>query len=154
MPESRPGGSLPLVRRIPPWQTALLFLIATGCAAANLYAHPSFAVRAVTILAGVLAVGAAVAALRMYLVVDEAGIGVRRILSETSIDWPDVSDVEVVRGAYNRITMRIVRSDRTFVTIPSSLVLPSKPTSTRRVAAMLGDLAREILALGAPYRGR
>src|SRR5512141_2077161 len=103
MPESRPGGLLPLVRRIPPWQTALLFLFATGCAAANLYAHPSFGVRAVTILAGVLAVGAAVAALRMYLVVDEEGIGVRRILGGTFIDWPDVSDVEVVRGAYNRI---------------------------------------------------
>jgi Bacterial PH domain len=152
MSESRPRVSLPLVRRIPPWQPAVLFLLAAGCAALNLYGHPSSAVRAVTIGFGVVAVVSAVIAMRLYLVVDEHGIGIRRFFGESSIDWSDVSDVTVARAGYSKISLRVVRRDGSFVTVPASLVLPTRPTSTRRVLAQLGEQARQILACGEPYR--
>src|SRR5919201_2042946 len=100
MAASRPSDSLPLVLRIPPWQTALLFLITAVCAAVNLYTHPSFLARGFTIAIGLLAFGTAIASLRLYLVVDEDGIGVRNIANESSVDWSVVSDIEVVHSAY------------------------------------------------------
>jgi|SRR5919201_3765323 hypothetical protein len=154
MAASRPSDSLPLVLRIPPWQTALLFLITAVCAAVNLYSSPSFLIRGFTITIGLLAFGAAIASLRLYLVVDEEGIGVRSLLHEASVDWPDISEIEVVHSTYNRLGLRVVRSDGSFVTIPSSLVLPTKPSSIPRVNAQLGELARRIMALGEPYRRR
>jgi Bacterial PH domain len=148
------NSSLPLVLRVPPWQAAALFLITAAVAALNLYWHPSFMVRLITIAFGVLALCGAVIALRLYLVVDEQGIGVRRFFSETSVDWSDVADIEAYRERHNKVTLRIMRMDGQAVTVPSALVLPSKPTSTPRVLAQLGDLARHIMALGEPYRSR
>jgi hypothetical protein len=153
MSESGPDAPPSLIRRIPPWQPALLFLLAAGCAALTLYGHPSAALRAVTIGVAVLAVICAVIAMRLYLVVDEQGIGIGRLFAETSIDWSDVSDVTVTRGRFGKISLLVVRRDSSVVTVPASLVLPTRPTSTPRVLAQLRDLARQILACGQPYRG-
>lgn len=143
----------PLVWRIPPWQPAVLLLIAAGCAAANLYADPPVLARVVTIAIGVAAVVMAVLALRMYLVVDEEGIGVRRMFGESSVDWPDVADVTVQQNMLATMTLRVQRRDGTYVDVPSSLILPLKPTGNARMAALLAGIARRVLVYGEPYRG-
>lgn len=143
----------PLTRRVPPWQPALLYLIAAGCAAANLYAHPSATVRVASITVGVLALLMAVPATRMYLVVDDEGIGVRRVGRERSVDWDEFDRVEVVQRAFDSVTLRITCRDGRYLDVPQSLVMPTKPTGKTRVHAQLADLARQIERYGEPFRG-
>ncbi|MEP6598013.1 MAG: PH domain-containing protein [Actinomycetota bacterium] len=147
---TRPGRE-PLVWRIPPWQPAALFLVASGCAAWNIYGHPSAIARLMTITAGVLALVAGVLAVRMYLVVDDEGIGVRRLWSERSIDWSDVADIDVIRSRTG-MRLRIIRHDAEPVDVPESLLLPSRPTKTPQTVAHLGIIARQILAYARPHR--
>ncbi|HKF33056.1 MAG TPA: PH domain-containing protein [Jatrophihabitantaceae bacterium] len=142
----------PLTWRIPPWQPALLFLIAAGCAAANAYVHVSVVVRIVTIVVGVAALATGIAAARMYLVVDDEGIGVRRLWRERSLDWDDISRVSVVERGFDTLTLRIVSRDGRYLDVPQSLVMPSRPTGKSRVRAQLGDIARQIQAYGEPHR--
>ena len=142
----------PLTWRIPPWQPALLFLIAAGCAAANAYVHVSVVIRIVTIVVGVAALATGIAAARMYLVVDDEGIGVRRLWRERSLDWDDISRVSVVERGFDTLTLRIISRDGRYVDVPQSLVMPSRPTGKSRVRAQLGDIARQIQAYGEPYQ--
>ena len=142
----------PLTWRIPPWQPALLFLIAAGCAAANAYVHVSVVIRIVTIVVGVAALAMGIAAARMYLVVDDEGIGVRRLWRERSLDWDDISRVSVVERGFDTLTLRIVSRDGRYVDVPQSLVMPSRPTGKSRVRAQLGDIARQIQAYGEPHQ--
>jgi len=142
----------PLTWRIPPWQPALLFLIAAGCAAANAYVHVSVVVRIVTIVVGVAALAMGIAAARMYLVVDDEGIGVRRLWRERSLDWDDISRVSVVERGFDTLTLRIVSRDGRYLDVPQSLVMPSRPTGKSRVRAQLGDIARQIQAYGEPHQ--
>jgi len=142
----------PLTWRIPPWQPALLFLIAAGCAAANAYVHVSVVVRIVTIVVGVAALATGIAAARMYLVVDDEGIGVRRLWRERSLDWDDISRVSVVERGFDTLTLRIVSRDGRYLDVPQSLVMPSRPTGKSRVRAQLGDIARQIQAYGEPHQ--
>ena len=142
----------PLTWRIPPWQPALLFLIAAGCAAANAYVHVSVVIRIVTIVVGVAALATGIAAARMYLVVDDEGIGVRRLWRERSLDWDDISRVSVVERGFDTLTLRIVSRDGRYLDVPQSLVMPSRPTGKSRVRAQLGDIARQIQAYGEPYQ--
>jgi hypothetical protein len=142
----------PLTWRIPPWQPALLFLIAAGCAAANAYVHVSVVVRIVTIVVGVAALATGIAAARMYLVVDDEGIGVRRLWRERSLDWDDIARVSVVERGFDTLTLRIISRDGRYVDVPQSLVMPSRPTGKSRVRAQLGDIARQIQAYGEPYQ--
>ena len=142
----------PLTWRIPPWQPALLFLIAAGCAAANAYVHVSVVVRIVTIVVGVAALATGIAAARMYLVVDDEGIGVRRLWRERSLDWDDISRVSVVERGFDKLTLRIVSRDGRYLDVPQSLVMPSRPTGKSRVRAQLGDIARQIQAYGEPHQ--
>ena len=142
----------PLTWRIPPWQPALLFLIAAGCAAANAYVHVSVVIRIVTIVVGVAALAMGIAAARMYLVVDDEGIGVRRLWRERSLDWDDISRVSVVERGFDTLTLRIISRDGRYVDVPQSLVMPSRPTGKSRVRAQLGDIARRIQAYGEPHQ--
>jgi hypothetical protein len=142
----------PLTWRVPPWQPALLFLIAAGCTAANLYAHHSAAVRALTIAAGVVAAVMGTLAARMYLVVDDEGIGVRRVLRERSVDWPDFDNVAVVHRAFDSVTLRITCRDGRYLDVPQSLVMPTRPTGKTRVHAQLADMARRITSYAEPHR--
>jgi len=142
----------PLTWRIPPWQPALLFLIAAGCAAANAYVHVSVVIRIVTIVVGVAALAMGIAAARMYLVVDDEGIGVRRLWRERSLDWYDISRVSVVERGFDTLTLRIVSRDGRYLDVPQSLVMPSRPTGKSRVRAQLGDIARQIQAYGEPHQ--
>ena len=142
----------PLTWRIPPWQPALLFLIAAGCAATNAYVHVSVVIRIVTIVVGVAALATGIAAARMYLVVDDEGIGVRRLWRERSLDWDDISRVSVVERGFDTLTLRIISRDGRYVDVPQSLVMPSRPTGKSRVRAQLGDIARQIQAYGEPHQ--
>ena len=142
----------PLTWRIPPWQPALLFLIAAGCAAANAYVHVSVVIRIVTIVVGVAALAMGIAAARMYLVVDDEGIGVRRLWRERSLDWDDISRVSVVERGFDTLTLRIVSRDGRYLDVPQSLVMPSRPTGKSRVRAQLGDIARRRQAYGEPHQ--
>ena len=142
----------PLTWRIPPWQPALLFLIAAGCAAANAYVHVSVVIRIVTIVVGVAALAMGIAAARMYLVVDDEGIGVRRLWRERSLDWDDIARVSVVERGFDTLTLRIVSRDGRYLDVPQSLVMPSRPTGKSRVRAQLGDIARRIQAYGEPHQ--
>lgn len=145
-------GPAPLTWRVPPWQPALLFLIAAACAALNLYAHPSLAVRLLTIAVAVVAAVMGVLAIRMYFVVDEEGIGVRRLLRERSVEWDEFDSVAVVHGTFDSVTLRIVCRDGRYMDVPQSLLMPSRPTGKVRVNAQLGELARQVTAYGEPYR--
>lgn len=145
-------GPAPLTWRVPPWQPALLFLIAAASAALNLYAHPSLAVRLLTIAVAVIAAVMGVLAIRMYFVVDEEGIGVRRLLRERSVEWDEFDSVAVVHRAFDSVTLRIVCRDGRYLDVPQSLLMPSRPTGKVRVNAQLGDLARQVTAYGESYR--
>lgn len=145
-------GPAPLTWRVPPWQPALLFLIAAACAALNLYAYPSLAVRLLTIAVAVVAAVIGVLAIRMYFVVDEEGIGVRRLLRERSVEWNEFDSVAVVHRAFDSVTLRVVCRDGRYMDVPQSLLMPSRPTGKVRVNAQLGDLARQVTAYGEPYR--
>jgi Bacterial PH domain len=142
----------PLTWRIPAWQPALLFLIAAGCAAANAYAQVSTLVRVVTIAVGVAALAMGVAAVRMYFVVDDEGVGVRRLLRERSLDWDDIAGVSVIQRGFDTLTLRVTTHDGRYLDVPQSLLMPSRPTGKAQVRAQLGDIARQIEAYGQPYR--
>ncbi|HZC70848.1 MAG TPA: PH domain-containing protein [Jatrophihabitans sp.] len=142
----------PLTWRIPPWQPVLLFLVAAGCAAGNIYTQPSVTVRVVTIAVGALALTMAIAATRMYFVVDYEGVGVRRLLRERSLDWADIADVSVVEQGLDRLTVRVTSHDGRYLDVPQSLLMPAKPSPKPRVRAQLGDIARQVRRYGEPYQ--
>jgi hypothetical protein len=142
----------PLTWRIPAWQPALLFLVAAGCAAVNAYAHASTLVRVVTIAVGVVALAMGIFAVRMYFVVDDEGVGVRRLWRERSMDWDDIAEVSVIQRGFDTLTLRVISHDGRYLDVPQSLLMPSRPTGKARVRAQLGDVARRIEAYGEPYQ--
>jgi hypothetical protein len=145
-------GPAPMTWRVPPWQPALLFLLAAACAAANLYAHPSVPVRLLTIVVAVVATVMGTFAARMYFVVDEEGIGVRRLLREHSVEWDEFDNAAVVQRGFDSVTLRITCRDGRHLDVPQSLLMPTRPTGKVRVHAQLGDLAKRVTAYGEPYR--
>lgn len=142
----------PLVWRIPPWQPAALFLITSVCAALNLYFHPSVNVRIATIFVGLAALISAIASIRMYFVVDEDGIWVRRINNPRFVPWDDVRDIEITRLKQGNATLRVVRGDHSIIDIPPSLVAPTLPTRNTRALAALGNIQREVESRRQAYR--
>ena len=83
--------SAPLVWRVPSWQPTVMMLFVCGVVAFNLYASPNTLVRVVTIGVGAVAFMSAIEGLRMYLVVDQNGIGFRGLFRTHNIDWSDIS---------------------------------------------------------------
>ena len=144
-------AAAPLIFRVPPYLISLQFLVTAGLAAWNIYGSPSSVTRAVTILIAVSFLAGAIASMRMYFVVDDEGMGIRRLFTETSIPWQQVRDVSVTRVRNGSPTISIERQDGTTVDVPPSLVNPTKPTGTAKAMAMMGDLARAIAARN-PYR--
>lgn len=136
----------PLYWRVPPYQPALLMLVVCGSAALNIYGHPSQTVRVVTLALGVLALGLAAAALRMYLQVDAEGVLVRYLLRPSWLPWSEIARVEVVSGVRGADTLRVVRHDGSYVDVPPSLLQPARPTSKPRAFAQLTSIGNEIEA--------
>lgn len=138
--------SAPLVWRIPAYQPALLLLFVCGCAALNLYGHPSSNVRIFTLAFGLLALGCAVAALRMHLIADTDGVAVRQLRSEAWTPWPEVAEFVVVHGVRGASTLRMIRTDGSFVDVPPSLLQPSRPTGKQQALAQLDGVLRQLSA--------
>lgn len=131
--------------RIPAWNTAALILVAAAMAAVNLYTSPGIAVRILTVVAGVAALGAALIAYRMYLVVDEDGVGVRGLWRTESVDWPDLADVGIIEHRVTTMRLQLARKDGTVVNVPQSLTTPAKPVAKPVARARLETLGRQIL---------
>ncbi len=136
--DAGPGGGQPdrYTRRIPPGQPAFLLLIICGLAWIVLYRHPSSGLRLFSlILIAVLAV-MVITSLRMYLVADHEGVGVRYIRDGVWIPWAEVARIEInrVRGS---ATVRIVRQDGTYADVPPSLLQPLKPTTVPKAMSQL-----------------
>ncbi len=140
------GTENPLSWRVPPYQPALLMLLVCGSAALNIYGHPSQTVRVVTLALGALALGMAVAALRMCLVVDDDGVLVRYLLRPAWLPWAEIARVEVVPDVRGSASIRFVRRDASFVDVPPSLLQPSRPTSKPRALAQLNSIANQLEA--------
>jgi hypothetical protein len=132
-----PAPRKPLTWRVTPAQTALLILVASPCAAVNLYAHPSAPVRLVTILIGVTALALAAASRRMYLYVDDDGVGMRFLRQAHWVPWSDIERVEIVSGVRGSDTIRFGRTDGSHLDTPPSLLQPSKPTGRPAARRML-----------------
>src|SRR3982751_1573863 len=106
MADTAPQGGAPLAYRISPLHIALLILVAIPCLAVNLYAHPSTAVRVVTLAIGLAALALAAGSWRMYLVVDDEGVAVRGIGRERWLPWDRIDRAEVVSGVRGSDTIR------------------------------------------------
>jgi hypothetical protein len=92
--------------------------------------------------------GTAVSWLRMYLVADDDGVGVRHLRNELWTPWRDIDRVEVVSGVRGANTIRIARRNGSYVDVPPSLLQPALPTSKPRALARLDGIARDINDLG------
>ena len=145
MVDSAPNQAEPLAWRIPPYQTAVLLLIVCGCAAVNIYARPAPAGRALSLALGLVALGFAVAALRMYLVVRDDGVAVRFVGAEVWLPWSEIEDVRIVSGVRGSNTLRFTRADGGLVDVPPSLLQPSRPTSKPAAAHLMKDVLRQVL---------
>jgi hypothetical protein len=146
----QPAGEQATLRswRVPPVLPALTLLVVSATAALNIYSHPTAPARYFTIVLGLVCLGAAVSWLRMSLVANNEGVGVRHLRSEVWTPWPDIDRVEVVSHVRGANTIRIARRNGTFVDVPPSLLQPALPTSKPRARARLDGIAREINALG------
>jgi hypothetical protein len=142
----------PLVWRVPAWQPAAIMLFVCVVVVWNLYFSPSTLIRVVTIGLAAVAFISAIDGLRMYMVVDQDGVGFRGLLRTHNFDWTDIAGISVRRGGSGGSTLRITRSDGTYADVPPSLVLPSKPTAKGTALAQLGDTARIITAYGQARR--
>jgi PH (Pleckstrin Homology) domain-containing protein len=132
-----------LVWRFPAYQPALAFVIATVCAAVNLYGHPPVSLRLLTSVLGVGALGVAIALLRMAFVVDSDGLAVRFLLRARWVPWAQVKDIgrADVRGSE---TLRIVRLDDTFEDVPPSLLQSVRPMAKNRASARLNGIVLRV----------
>jgi hypothetical protein len=139
-----PAPRKPLVWRVSPLQTALLILVVSPCAAVNLYGHPSAPVRVVTILIGVVALALAVASRRMYLYVDDDGVGLRFLRRAHWLPWSDIERIELVSGVRGSDTIRFSRTDGTYLDTPPSLLQPSRPTGRPAARRMLKGTLSQI----------
>jgi hypothetical protein len=144
--------SAPLVWRVPSWQPTVMMLFVCGVVALNLYASPNTLLRVVTIGVGAVVFGSAIEGLRMYLVVDQDGIGFRGLFRTHNVEWSDISAITVRRSGFSGATLRITRADGSYADVPPSLVLPTKPTGTAKALAQLGDTARMITGYGQARR--
>jgi hypothetical protein len=142
-------AGLPQVWRIPPWQAAALLLLTTVLAAVDLYARPSVVPMLVAAFVAVMALFAAVGAIRFLLVADEDGIWVRRLFTVTLVGWADIERVEMASAHRGGMTVRITRRDGTCVDVPPSLVLPAMPTTLPNARRLVQGVANELNSLAA-----
>lgn len=146
MADPSPPVQQPLSWRVSPIATALLILLAVPCAAVNLYGHPSSTLRIVTLMVGVLALGTAFASYRMFMLVDDEGVGLRHLGREQWLPWAEIERAEIVAGVRGSETIRFVRHDGTYADAPPSLLQPVRPTGRPAARRMLQDTLRRIEA--------
>lgn len=153
-PKDRSGSQdLPQEWRIPPWQPAVLVLVATGLLALDLNAHLSAGALVMTGIIAAASLLGAVVALRYLLVADEDGIWVRHLVRTDLVEWSDVKDVEMAVGRRNATTIRISRWAGGHVDVPPSLLLPTLPTKMAKVRSIMHGTATHLKELAAARRG-
>jgi hypothetical protein len=81
---------------------------------------------------------------RMYLVVDDEGVAVRRFRREIWLPWTTIERAELVSGVRGSDTIRFVRRDGSHVDVPPSLLQPSRPTGRPAARRRLADTLRQI----------
>jgi hypothetical protein len=140
---------LPQTWRIPSWQPAALILLATVLLALDLYADLSLGALVMTAAIAAAALVAAGFALRYLLVADDEGIWVRQLFGERLVEWRDVADIEVEHVRGTTYTIRITRTNGTFVDVPPSLLQPTLPTSVRKARAVVSTIARRLIEIAA-----
>jgi hypothetical protein len=138
------GSTGPRSWRIPPAQTAILFLVVTACAALNIYGRPTGPVRIFTILLALAALAWAIVGMRMYMLVDDEGVAVRFVGRESWLPWPDIAGIDVVAGVRGAHTIRFTRMDGTHVDVPPSLLQPAKPTKKPVAVARLKSVVADL----------
>jgi hypothetical protein len=130
--------------RVPPAYTAILFLVATACAAVNIYWRPSVQIRGFTVVLGIAAFAWAIACMRMYLFADGDGVGLRFLGRQTWLPWSEIAHIDVVSGVRGAHTIRLSRRDGTYVDVPPSLLQPAKPTKKPDALARLRRIVAQI----------
>lgn len=146
------ASRLPQVWRIPSWQPAALILVATALLAYDIYGSPSAGALIMTIVIAVAALVSAYLAVRFVLVADEDGIWVRSALNQHVVEWSDIAEIEVTHVRGTTSTVRISRTDGTFVDVPPSLLQPTLPTGARKTLAVVSTVARRLNELNAEQR--
>ncbi|HTZ45677.1 MAG TPA: PH domain-containing protein [Jatrophihabitans sp.] len=135
-----------LVWRIPSYQPAVLMLVLCAAAALNIYAHPPAVVRIPTLAIGLVCGALAVAALRLQLVATADGVSVRQLTGERWTSWEDLADVEVIANLRGAPSLRLNRTDGSYVEVPPSLLQPTRPTPKRVVLRNLEVVAGQLEA--------
>ncbi|HEV7203596.1 MAG TPA: PH domain-containing protein [Jatrophihabitans sp.] len=151
--ETNRSRDLPQEWRIPPWQAAVLVLVATGLLALDLNVHLSPGALIMTGIIAAASLFGAVVALRYLLVADDDGIWVRHLFRTDLVEWNDVKDVEMTVGRRNATTIRITRVTGAHVDVPPSLLLPTLPTKMSRVRSIMHGTATHLKELAAARRG-
>jgi hypothetical protein len=146
--DSATGEDRRQIWKVPPALPAVTLLLVSGVAALNIYGHPTPPARVFTLALGAVGLGAAISWLRMYLVADDEGVGVRHLRREVWTGWRDIDRVEVVTHVRGANTIRIARRNGNFVDVPPSLLQPALPMSKPRAIARLDGIARQINELG------
>lgn len=122
-------------------------LLTTALAALDIYRRPSAIPAFAAAFVAVSALVAAVCAMRYLLVADEDGLWVRRIFSETLVEWRDVDRVEMTTAHRSGMTVRITRHDGRYVDVPPSLLLPTLPTTLPKTRSRIHTVAMRLNAL-------
>lgn len=152
MAAQREQPAVPLVWRVPPWQPALLNVVAAVLLVVLFYRTPSAAVT-VGLAAGVaIALTGSALATRFLVVADEDGVTVRRVLSRRVLSWPDVLGIEAVTLSGVTMTVRLTCVDKSFVDVPPTLVQPTLPTNVRKAHAAVYARAADLAEVAAAAR--
>jgi hypothetical protein len=130
--------------RVPPAYAAILFLVVSACAAANIYLRPSGQVRGFTIVLGIGAFVWAIACMRMYLFADRDGVGLRFVGRQRWLPWSEIARIDVVSGVRGAHTIRLNRHDSSYVDVPPSLLQPAKPTKKPDALARLKGIVAQL----------
>jgi len=140
------------VWRIPPWQPAALVLLATALGALDIYGRPSSILMIVAAFGAVASLVAAGLWLRYALVADEDGIWVRRVFATDLVEWRDVAEVAMTSAHRSGVTVRITRVDGTYVDVPPSLLLPTRPMTIPKVRSLIHGVATHLGQLAAAHQ--
>jgi hypothetical protein len=150
----RARPAMPLVWRVPPWQPALLNVVAAVLLLILFYRTPSAAVT-VGLAAGVaIALTGSVLAMRFVVIAGEEGVVVRRVISRRVLSWSEIVDIESVAVSGVTMTVRLTCTDKSVVDVPPTLVQPTLPTNVRKAHAVVYARTAELAAVAAAARQR
>jgi hypothetical protein len=143
-----PDQATPIIWRTPPWLAAVLYLLTAALLAAALYLNFALTFRvivgAIAVVFGLTATFAA----RLLLYADSEGLVVRRIRGETSLTWPEVATIDVVRTGKTGMTLAMNLTEGGQILVPPSLVLPAWPHGLVSTRILLKAKASQLGTLG------